>query len=68
VSEGSLGNLGRAFFTTKAPGKGTGMGLVLTASTVSRLGGAVRWTNRTGGGLSAEITLPLRSLLLTKTL
>ncbi len=67
VPEGSLGNLGRAFFTTKPPGKGTGMGLVLTASTVSRLGGTVRWTNRNGGGLSAEITLPLRSLLLTNT-
>ncbi len=67
VPAGSLGDLGRAFFTTKPPGKGAGMGLVLTASTVSRLGGTVHWTNRAAGGLSAEITLPLRSLLLTAT-
>ncbi len=57
-----LGELGRSFFTTKPAGKGTGLGLVLTASTVSRLGGTVRWTNRHEGGLAAEITLPLAGL------
>jgi len=62
VPASRLGELGRAFFTTKPPGKGTGLGLVLTASTVSRLGGAVRWTNRPEGGLAAEITLPLAGL------
>ena len=62
VPPSRLGELGRAFFTTKPPGKGTGLGLVLTASTVSRLGGSVRWTNRPEGGLAAEITLPLAGL------
>jgi len=56
--------LGRTFFTTKAPGQGTGLGLVLTASTVNRLGGTVRWSNRADGGLVAEIRLPLTRLLL----
>jgi C4-dicarboxylate-specific signal transduction histidine kinase len=41
------------------------MGLVLTASTLDRLGGRVDWSNRPEGGLAAEITLPLRGLLLT---
>lgn len=62
VPEGLLDTLGRAFFTTKPPGQGTGLGLVLAASTVDRLGGTVRWTNRAGGGLAAEIRVPLASI------
>jgi two-component system, sensor histidine kinase RegB len=65
VDTAALGKLGRAFFTTKPSGKGTGMGLVLTASTLDRLGGNVRWSNRPEGGLVAEMTLPLKGLLLT---
>ncbi len=65
VSAANLGKLGRTFFTTKAPGKGTGLGLVLAASTVARLGGTIGWSNRGGGGLSAEIRLPLRGLMVT---
>lgn len=65
VDAAALSKLGRTFFTTKPPGKGTGMGLVLTASTLDRLGGRVDWSNRPEGGLAAEITLPLRGLLLT---
>ncbi len=65
VAPERIGMLGRTFFTTKAPGQGTGLGLVLTASTVNRLGGTVRWTNRADGGLAAEIRLPLDRLLLS---
>jgi len=65
VSPDRIDMLGRAFFTTKAPGQGTGLGLVLTASTVGRLGGTVRWSNRTDGGLVAEIRLPLSRLILS---
>ena len=66
VAPGRLGELGRKFFTTKAPGHGTGLGLVLAASTVNRLGGAIRWSNRADGGLRAEIQLPLDNLLLAR--
>jgi len=65
VAPDHIDKLGRTFFTTKAPGQGTGLGLVLTASTVNRLGGTVRWSNRAGGGLAAEIRLPLNRLLLS---
>ncbi len=65
VAPDHIDMLGRAFFTTKAPGQGTGLGLVLAASTVSRLGGTVRWSNRGDGGLCAEIRLPLDRLLLS---
>ena len=64
VDAASLPKLGRTFFTTKPPDKGTGLGLVLTASTLDRLGGSVSWSNRPDGGLAAEITLPLKGLLL----
>jgi len=57
-----LATLGRSFFTTKPRGKGTGLGLVLTTSTIEHLGGAVEWTNRPEGGAVAAVRLPLSSL------
>ncbi len=65
VPAGHLEKLGRSFFTTKAPGKGTGLGLVLASSTVARLGGTIQWSNRPGGGLAATLRLPLRGLTMT---
>jgi two-component system, sensor histidine kinase RegB len=59
-----LPRLGRAFFTTKPPGRGTGLGLVLTTAVLTRLGGSVRWANRDGGGAEAFVRLPLASLTL----
>ena len=63
VPAGNIDKLGRAFFTTKPPGRGTGLGLVLTASTMDRLGGTLRWSIRADGGLAAEIRLPLQRLI-----
>jgi len=54
--------LGRVFFTTKPEGQGTGLGLVLAAKAVRRLGGTLRWSNREAGGACAEIELPLAPL------
>lgn len=62
-----LGKLGRTFFTTKAPGKGTGLGLVMASRAIERLGGSVRWDNRSGGGLCVEVELSLKSLQLAET-
>jgi two-component system, sensor histidine kinase RegB len=64
VPPGHLEKLGRVFFTTKPPGKGTGLGLVLTANVVKQLEGTLRWENRPGGGTQAELVLPLRALRL----
>jgi two-component system C4-dicarboxylate transport sensor histidine kinase DctB len=63
-SEADLPKLGRVFFTTKASGKGTGLGLVLATSAVARLGGTLQWTNRSEGGACARVDLPLSRLLL----
>ena len=64
VPPGNLEKLGRMFFTTKPPGKGTGLGLVLAANAIKQLGGTLRWESRAGGGTQAEIVLPLRALKL----
>lgn len=53
---------GQAFFTTKAPGGGLGIGLFLTNATIERFGGAVNLFNREGGGACASVTLPLSRL------
>jgi len=62
ISAEVAGRAGDAFFTTKAPGGGLGIGLFLTNATIERLGGAVSLFNRDGGGACARVTLPLQRL------
>lgn len=51
-------NLGKPFVTTK--GKGLGIGLFLTTTTLARYDGDVRLYNHPMGGTLTEVTLPLR--------
>jgi len=51
-------NLGKPFITTK--GKGLGIGLFLTATTLARYDGDVRLYNHSEGGTLTEVTLPIR--------
>jgi signal transduction histidine kinase len=46
------------FFTTKAPGKGTGLGLALSRQYVERFGGALSAENRPEGGARFTVDLP----------
>ena len=57
--------IGKEFFTTKAPGRGNGLGVMLANTTVQRFGGAMRIFNRPDGGACAEVVLPLAPLLVT---
>lgn len=50
------------FFTTKEPGRGMGLGLYLSASTVERLGGSLTLESRPGRGTRALLALPLDRL------
>lgn len=50
------------FFTTKEPGRGTGLGLFLTRSVVERLGGELSLRSRPGVGTTVHVRLPLASL------
>jgi two-component system sensor histidine kinase RegB len=64
IPEHALAKLGRECFTTKPPGQGTGLGLLLTATVIARLGGTVRWSNRSPRGARADVRLPLAALTL----
>jgi PAS domain S-box-containing protein len=48
-----------AFFTTKAAGSGTGLGLTISRSIVAALGGSIRATSRATGGAVLRVELPL---------
>lgn len=50
---------GEAFFTTKGPEHGLGIGLFLANASIERAGGSVRLFNREGGGACVRVTLPL---------
>ena len=47
------------FFTTKGPGRGTGLGLSMVDGLVAQSGGAMRITSRVGTGTTIELWLPV---------
>ena len=47
------------FFTTKAPGEGTGLGLSLSYGLVKAHGGVLEYETQPGGGAEFRVTLPL---------
>jgi two-component system NtrC family sensor kinase len=49
------------FFTTKEPGKGTGLGLYITHEIVRRYGGALFYEEQPGGGAGFTVRLPALS-------
>lgn len=48
----------KPFFTTKAPEKGTGLGLAVVRDVVTRLGGRVELTTEMGKGSTFQVILP----------
>jgi two-component system sensor histidine kinase RegB len=59
LSEEVARRAGEAFFSTKSPGGGLGIGLFLANATIERFGGKVKIFNREGGGACTQIALPI---------
>ena len=53
-----LARLFEAFFTTKGPEKGTGLGLCLSREMVEKFGGTLQAENRPEGGARLRLSLP----------
>jgi len=59
VPEAHLERVFEAFFSTKPPGSGAGLGLAISREIVHELGGELRVANREGRGACFTIALPL---------
>jgi PAS domain S-box-containing protein len=60
MDEALARRLGQPFFTTKEPGRGTGLGLATALGIVGDLGGSLRWSSPgPGGGSTFTLELPL---------
>jgi two-component system, sensor histidine kinase RegB len=50
--------IGEPFFTTKAPGRGMGLGLFLARAVIEGVGGSLQIDSKEGDGTSVRVTLP----------
>lgn len=59
IAEESLPRIFEPFYTTKEVGKGTGLGLSVSYGIVQGMGGTIRASNQSGGGVLFTVELPL---------
>jgi PAS domain S-box-containing protein len=62
MSEETLGRIGEPFFTTKQPGRGTGLGLASAFHTISEAGGSWSVMSNRGSGTTFSVQLPITDL------
>jgi two-component system, sensor histidine kinase RegB len=55
----TLRHVGEPFFTTRAPGQGTGLGLFVVHLHLERLGGSLRFESTPGEGTTALVAWPI---------
>jgi two-component system sensor histidine kinase RegB len=59
MSPSVLERAGEPFFTTRAPGHGTGLGLFVLRLHAERLGGTLQLTSEPGAGTTATVEWPI---------
>jgi PAS domain S-box-containing protein len=59
MDEATLARASEPFFTTKEPGKGTGLGLAMVRGLAVQTGGALRLRSQPGQGTTVALWLPL---------
>ena len=59
LSAEAMQRAGEAFFSSKKPGQGFGIGLFLDNANIERFGGSVRLFNLEQGGAFTQVVLPL---------
>ena len=59
IPKETLARIFEPFFTTKEVGKGTGLGLAMVRSIVTKMGGSVDCESEVGVGTSFILTLPI---------
>jgi len=59
IAEESLPRIFEPFYTTKEVGKGTGLGLSVSYGIVQGMGGTIRASNQSGGGVLFTVELPM---------
>ena len=62
----ALARLGKQAGTTKAGNGGLGVGLLLSAAALERLGGRLEFSNDPQGGACARVRMPLSSILINR--
>jgi len=58
IPEHARARVGEPFFTTKAPGRGLGLGVFLARAFAEKMGGELTLSARPGGGTLARLTVP----------
>jgi len=61
ISPENLARVFEPFYTTKAPGRGTGLGLSVSYRIIKQHGGSIQVQSQVGVGSNFSVTLPIRS-------
>ena len=59
MDDATLRHVGEPFFTTRAPGRGTGLGLFVVHLHLERLGGTLQFESEPGAGTTATVAWPI---------